>query len=253
MDLQFRSQASRRTMRGMNLLSFAHRLGLLTLLTVVGCHAPPKESAPPDPPPTLRALYDVPPLQAISASRTALVLVDFQQEFFSGKLPVDRGTDALQHAARLKRWAHEHDVLVVGVRNVAARPKSPIFAESSPTTAFMPDLEPGANDWLVVKHQAGAFSKTDLHARLQARGIHTIIVAGIMTHLAVDTTARDAAVLGYRVVVAADACATRPLPSPIDGTVIDAAELHRVALASLADRFAEIRRVDEILRLPFQV
>jgi hypothetical protein len=56
-------------------------------------------------------------------------------------------------------------------------------------------------------------------------------------------------VLGYHVVVASDACTTRPLRD-IDGGVVDAATVHRVALASLADRFADVMPASRVVALP---
>lgn len=104
----------------------------------------------------------------------------------------------------------------------------------------------------MVKHVAGAFSRTDLDAQLKALGIRTVVLAGIMTHLAVDTSARDAAVLGYEVIVAADATATRTLPGVLGRPPVDAAVVKEVALASLADRFAEVLEVEQIRTLRLQ-
>ena len=56
--------------------------------------------------------------------------------------------------------------------------------------------------------------------------------------MCVSSTARAALDLGYRVTIPADACATRPLPDPLTGAAISGAEIHRHALAELADRFA---------------
>lgn len=60
-----------------------------------------------------------------------------------------------------------------------------------------------------------------------------------MTHMCVSATTRSALDHGYHVTVIADACATRDLPA-VGGDAIDAATVHRVALAELADRFATI-------------
>jgi nicotinamidase-related amidase len=97
---------------------------------------------------------------------------------------------------------------------------------------------------------AGAFSKTDLDAHLRVSGIDTLLVAGIMTHLAVDSTARDAAILGYRVIVAADATATRTLPGAAGAPSVDATTLQRASLAAMADRFADVMTASEIAQLP---
>ncbi|MGA8158348.1 MAG: isochorismatase family protein, partial [Rhodoplanes sp.] len=67
-----------------------------------------------------------------------------------------------------------------------------------------------------------------------------IIVVGFMTHMCVEATARAAIDLGLRATVIADAAATRDLADPITGATIPAAEVHRNALAALADRFATV-------------
>ncbi len=59
-----------------------------------------------------------------------------------------------------------------------------------------------------------------------------------MTHMCVSATARAALDLGYQSTVLSDASATRDLPD-IDGAgTVPAAEIHRIELAALADRFA---------------
>lgn len=199
---------------------------------------------------TLRAMYGLDRPARFVASMTALLLVDFQLEFFNGRLPVNGGALAVKRAVTLRAWARQTGVLVVHVRNVVPRADSPVFAEHSAKTDFVPALEPAADELVITKRQAGAFSGTELNGLLRARGIDTLVVAGIMTHLAVDTTARDGTVLGYHVVLAHDACATRALPSPIDGGSIDAITLHRVSLAALADRFADVVSSNDILALP---
>ena len=97
---------------------------------------------------------------------------------------------------------------------------------------------------------SGAFSRTDLHQTLAARGVELLVIAGLMTHLAVDTSARDGTVLGYQVVVVSDATATRSLPAADGEGLVDHSTLQRAALAALADRFAEVLTTDEVLALP---
>lgn len=103
---------------------------------------------------------------------------------------------------------------------------------------------------MLQKSLVGAFSRTSLDADLRGRGIDTLIVAGFMTHLAVLSTASDAAVLGYHVLVAADATATRALPGAAGQGSIDATALQRAALAMLADRVADVLLVHDLVALP---
>jgi nicotinamidase-related amidase len=208
--------------------------------------------SPTAPPPTLRQRYGLHAPAALAPARTALVLVDLQREFVDGGLPLPDAGAAIDHARRLLAWARGAGVHVVFVRQQARATGAPLFALGSPGAELAPGLDPRPDDIAITKFAAGAFSGTDLHQRLAERSIDVLVVAGFMTHLAVDTTARDATLLGYRVLIAGDATATRALPGPRGDGVIDHATLQRAALAVLADRFADIATTDEILALPVQ-
>jgi len=138
-----------------------------------------------------------------------------------------------------------------------ARPGRPRPADVSsesghvgPSTALVPPLAPLRGELVLTKNMLGAFSRTNLQQELQSRGVDTVIIAGLMTHLAVQATAGDAVTLGYRVVVAADAVATRALPGTAGLPGVDAVTLQRATLASLADRLADVLPTANIARLP---
>jgi nicotinamidase-related amidase len=130
---------------------------------------------------------------------------------------------------------------------VAQSAKSPLFTPGSHATDFVAELAPAPGESVVTKSAAGGFTKTDLDGILKDHGVDVLVVAGLMTHLAVDSTARDGTLLGYRVVVVADATATRALPDPSGGAPIPAGVVQRAALASLADRFADVMRTSDIV------
>lgn len=216
-------------------------LSLLSLLSLTACASRPG--------PTLRERYGLKPPASFDPSRTALVLVDFQEEFFAGGLPVKDAPRAVQNAQRLLGWARATGVRVVHVHNIAPA-GSRLFGDGSPGAQVRPEVAPVPGELVIIKHMAGAFSRTELHPELQARGIDTLIVAGLMTHLAVDTTVRDGLVLGYRVVVASDAAATRDLPGAAGAPSVPAKTVHASTLASLADRFADVLPTREIQAIP---
>jgi nicotinamidase-related amidase len=227
------------------------RGGAIALCAALLGSAPgPANATPQGAPTTLRALYGLTPPTRLEPAHTALLLVDFQAEFFDGRLPLPGGRRALERAARLVRWAHAAGVWVVHVHNEVVRADSPIFALGSRGSQPMPELEVSPGDRVLVKHLAGAFSRTELDGELRARGIETLIVAGLMTHLAVAITASDGAVLGYRVIVAGDATATRALPAAAGGPPLEPALLQRAALAILSDRVADVLDTPAILALP---
>ena len=198
---------------------------------------------------TLRTLYGLTRTSELRAAHTAVVLVDFQNEFVQGRLPLPEARAAIDRAAELVRWARRSEMLLVFVQNVAIRPASPLFVAGSESTAFVPELRPGDADLVLQKSILGAFSRTNLDRALRAREIDTLIVAGFMTHLAVLSTASDATLLDYHVLVAADATATRALPGAGGEEGVDSRLMQRAALAAMADRIAEVRRVSEIVTL----
>lgn len=220
---------------------------LPALLVALLSFAPPS-SAESRAGPTLRERYGLRPPAALDPARTALVLVDYQEEFFSGGLPLPEASAALANARLLLDGARRAGLRVVHVRDVVAA-GAPLFAEGSPGAAIRPELAPLDDERVVTKQMAGGFSRTDLHRQLQELGVDTLVVAGLMTHLAVDTTVRDALVLGYRVLLPSDASATRDLPGAAGAPAVDAKTLHRATLAALADRFADVLPTAEILAI----
>jgi nicotinamidase-related amidase len=65
------------------------------------------------------------------------------------------------------------------------------------------------------------------------------VLAGFMTHMCVNSTARGAFSLGYAPTVVAGATATRNLPGT-DGGVVHAPALQAASLASIADLFGVV-------------
>ena len=83
------------------------------------------------------------------------------------------------------------------------------FRNDSRETAVHERVAPQNGDIVVRKVRVGAFSTTDLDSQLRARGVDTLILAGISTSGVVLSTVRDASDRDYRVLVVADATADR--------------------------------------------
>lgn len=185
---------------------------------------------------TLRQLSGLPAAPA-PLSGSALVIVDAQNAYRSGVMQLTGVEPALDECARLLARARMLKVPVVHIQHDAG-PGTPydIHGESG---AIADKVAPVAGEAVVVKHYPNAFVGTDLDERLRAAGVQNLVVAGFMTHMCVNSTARGAFNLGYAVTVPAAATATRPLAAP-DGGVVEAAALQSAALAALADLFAVV-------------
>ena len=90
-----------------------------------------------------------------------------------------------------------------------------------------------------MKRRFGAFvaGSSDLHARLQERGIDTLIISGTVTQVCCDSTARDAMMMNYKVFFITDACAA----------LTDAE--HAGTLSAMAHTVCDVRDTQSVLGL----
>lgn len=198
--------------------------------------------------PTIRAIAGAPAPQHLDPARTALLVIDFQNEYFSGKMPIPDGQKALDNARRLVERADAEGTSVYHIQHVTPA-GSPVFAEDSESSAFHDDSQPSGNHVILRKSSVSVFPTTDIDRRLKQAGVDTLIITGLMTHACVAGAARDAVPLGYNVIVAEDACATRDLEMS-NGETVAHDILHRAALASIDDTFGDILPTEQILKLP---
>lgn len=186
-------------------------------------------------PPTLLQMQGA-SLSPPALDAASLVLIDLQEEYRSGNLPLPDIGAAIVEAAKVLKLARLHGLPIIHVQHQVG-PKAPIFDPDRPGFGIMSEVEPVDEESVVIKTLPNAFAGTDLDHRLRSAGRPEIIMVGAMTHMCISATARAALDLGYRTTIIASACATRDLPA-INGERIAADEVHRIALAELADVFA---------------
>ncbi|MGJ4950704.1 cysteine hydrolase family protein [Bradyrhizobium sp. HKCCYLS20291] len=189
-------------------------------------------------PPTLLQLAGA-DLSLPALADSSLVLIDIQSEYRDGPLALPGAEAAIAQAARLLARARAAGSVII---HVAHRGKAgSLFDREAPRGAIVAAVAPLAGEAVIEKTLPNSFAGTDLQARLTAAGRNNLVLAGLMTHMCVSSTARAALDLGWRVTIDAQSCATRDLPDGKGGT-LPAALVHDVALAELSDRFAIIAR-----------
>ena len=203
-----------------------------------------------NPHPTIRAMSGAMPLDHLDPKSTALVVIDFQNEYYSGKMPIPDGKQAMENAQRLIRFADQAKLPVFQIQHIAPA-GSAVFAIDGESVKFHPGMEPRPQDTVLQKKTVSVFASTDLDRRLKDAHIKTIIIAGLMTHACVAGAARDAVPLGYHVLVASDASATRAI-TRANGDFVDQRSLHRAALAEIEDTFGDVMTTSEIVHLPLR-
>jgi nicotinamidase-related amidase len=122
-------------------------------------------------------------------------------------------------------------------QRLAATGSSVMMARSDPTTDVIGELAPKPDELVLTKTSMDSFVSTGLHEHLTRNGIKTLVVSGVLTDACVESTARNAAELGYLVFVAEDACAAWE------------AQFHEKSLANLARYFARVETSDGVIAL----
>ena len=177
------------------------------------------------------------PNRPLRLAESAVVMIDAQLEYVTGRLPLAGVGAALEVGAELLAAARAAGRPVIHVQHLGKG--DGLFGPESAFFAIAPPVAAVVGEPVVEKAVPNAFADGALDAKLKELGVSKIIIGGFMTHLCVSTTARAALDLGYGYSVLASACATRDLPDG-QGGVVAAADIHRIELIALSDRFATI-------------
>ncbi len=184
--------------------------------------------------PTLRSLLALPDTPAPLA-KSALVLIDCQNTYREGIMQLEGVEPALKECAKLLKRARDAGAPVIHIQHDAG-PGSP-YDVTAPIGTIADVVAPAAGEKVITKAFPSSFEQTDLDAELKRLGVSDLVIAGFMTHVCVNSTARAAFNHGYRTTVVGNATATRALPNPLGGA-LPAEAVHNGALAALADIFA---------------
>lgn len=198
--------------------------------------------------------------ETLTPRRTALVVVDMQNSFVQqggghAWVPAAAATcptiNRLANGLRVlggtvawilntytpqseQDWSHFHRELSSPAGH-ALRSRS--MSEGDPGHALYAELRPEATDWQVNKNFYSAFiqGSSDLHRRLQAQDIDTVLIAGTATNVCCESTARDAMMLNYRTIMVSDACSAMTV------------EEHEHCLSVFLFNFGDVQTTDEVL------
>ncbi len=181
---------------------------------------------------TLRALAGL-PAEPVTLADSALVLIDCQNTYTRGPMELVGVEAALDRAAELLDRARSAGIPIVHIQHDDG--EGGLYDVRGESGAIVERVAPREGEAVVVKNYPNAFVATDLHERLTG-GPQNLLLAGFMTHMCVNSTARGAFNLGYAPTIVASATATRSLPGL--GGEVSAEALQAASLAGVADLFA---------------
>lgn len=196
----------------------------------------------------------------LDAKKTALVVIDMQKAFVAEGAPIEvplargiipninRLADTLRKVGGTVAWvttaltdaegAHPWTVFYDHFTTPEfARAHLAAMTEGSELHGLADGLDVRPEDLQVSKDRFSCFIQgaSPLDGILRDKGIDTIVIAGTLTNRCCESTARDAMMIGYKVVFVEDA----------NAAVTD--DEHVWALINIASAFGDVRRTDEVL------
>jgi len=169
--------------------------------------------------------------------KSALVLIDCQNTYREGVMQLEGVEPALAQCKELLQRYRDAGRPIIHIQHDAGRGTP--YDVNDRIGAIADVVKPWNGEPVVVKNYPSSFEKTNLDQLLKGYGVEEVTLAGFMTHVCVNSTARSAFNHGYKATVVANATATRALPNPTGG-VTSASDLHNASLTALSDIFAVV-------------
>lgn len=168
----------------------------------------------------------------------ALLVIDVQNEYFSGKVPVTYPHGSMIAILQAMDAAHAARMPVIVIQHANRAAGAATFVPGTPGFDLHPEVAKRPHDLLAEKTLPGSFTGTILEAWLKEHAITTVTIAGYMTQMCCDTTARQAFHRGYTVKFLSDATGTLAITNSAGS--VTAEELHRAILVTQQMRFSQV-------------
>ena len=147
--------------------------------------------------------------------RYAILVNDMLNDFIHGKLKCDRAAQIIPKIKLLLEKARQKDIPIFYCNDehlpndtYELRLWGPHAMKDTDGAKVIDELRPSANDYIVLKRRYSSFDGTSLDRLLEGtyngKGVDTIVMTGVHTHICVKHTVYDAFVRGYNVIVAED-------------------------------------------------
>ena len=174
---------------------------------------------------------------------TALLVIDVQNEYFSGLMPVTYPPESLKNILRAMDHAYSRGIPVAVIRHTSLAGNAGTFKKGTVNWDLHDEIKRRPADIHVEKNLPGSFTRTNLENWLKSKGISRVTIAGYMTQMCCDTTARQAFHRGYAVDFLSDATGTRSFSNSA-GSITDG-ELHKATLIIQQMLFSRVLTTDE--------
>ena len=175
--------------------------------------------------------------------KKALLVIDVQNEYFSGKLKVTYPDPdkSLDNIIKVMDYAKENNMIIIVVQHSAISGET--FVKDSIEWEVHPKILEKYYDYHIEKTKPSSFYKTNLEEIFKKENIKGVVISGYMTQMCCDTTAREAFHKDYAVEFLSDATGTIDVSNKI-GT-ISSKDLHNATLIAQSLRFSNVLSINE--------
>ena len=194
--------------------------------------------------------------------KRALLVIDVQNEYFTGKLPVTYPENSFENIIKVIDIANENNIPVLLIQHTNPGKDSVTFKKGTDEHEIHDEVLKRGYDKIIEKNLPGSFQKqrfcssemknfacftgTELEPWLKENDIDTLVISGYMTQMCCDTTARQAMHLGFNVEFLSDATGTLDISN--SAGEISAEELHKAILITQAMRFSKVMSTEEWIK-----
>jgi nicotinamidase-related amidase len=175
--------------------------------------------------------------------KRALLVIDVQNEYFTGKSPVTYPEDSFQNILKAMDSANENKIPVILVQHSNLGKDAATFKIGTDEHNIHEKVLKKDFDRIIEKNLPGSFTETELESYLNENSIDTIVISGYMTQMCCDTTARQAMHHGFNVEFLSDATGTLNISN--SAGKISAKELHKATLITQEMRFSKVMTTEE--------
>jgi nicotinamidase-related amidase len=180
-------------------------------------------------------------------SKMAVIVLDMLNDFVTGALKTDRAARIVDPIKKLVEAARKYGVPVIYSNDAHLKIDHEVVEKwgdhaikGTQGAKVIPELAPTERDFVVEKRVYSGFYETGLDSLLRSlyngKGVETVVLVGLHTHICVRHTAASAFYRGYKITV------------PSDGVQAFTQKDHEEGLKYLKNVYnAEIKTVKEII------
>ena len=179
-------------------------------------------------------------------NKTALLLIDIQNDYFEGgTMTLVNANPASENASLILDEFRKENLPVIHIQHIATKPSATFFLPDTIGAEIHKNVQPTVDEKVIIKHFPNSFRETELLSYLKEKEITDLVICGMMTHMCVDATTRAAKDFGFNCKLISDACATKDLA--INSERVKAADVQIAFVAALNSTYAEIIKTCDYL------